>query len=79
MLAQLLILSAAGAGVIRSVWPNVAPNVARSAGLLAGPALFGAVTAFAMYLVPGTAGVAAGWAVVLAVAIGVAWRQGPPA
>ena len=78
MLAQLLILSAAGAGVIRSVWPNVAPNVARSAGLLAGPALFGAVTAFAMYLVPGTAGVAAGWAVVLAVAIGVAWRQGLP-
>ena len=78
MLAQLLILSAAGAGVIRSVWPNVAPNVARSAGLIAGPALFGAVTAFAMYLVPGTAGVAAGWAVVLAVAIGVAWRQGLP-
>ena len=78
MLAQLLILSAAGVGVIRSVWPNVAPNVARSAGLIAGPALFGAVTALAMYLVPATAGVAAGWAVVLAVAIGVAWRQGLP-
>ena len=78
MLAQLLILSAAGAGVIRSVWPNVAPNVARSAGLIAGPALFGAVTAFAMYMVPGTAGVAAGWAVVLAVAIGVIWRHGLP-
>ena len=78
MLAQLLILSAAGTGIIRSVWPHLAPDVARAAGLLTGPALFGAVTAFGMYLTPGAVGIAIGWAVVLALAVGVARRHRLP-
>ena len=78
MLAQLLILSAAGTGIIRSVWPHLAPDVARAAGLLTGPAFLGAVTAFGMYLTPGAVGVAVGWAVVLALAVGVARRQRLP-
>ena len=74
VLGQLLLLSAAGTSIIRSVWPRIAPSLAQSIGLMAGPALFGAKTSFAMYVVPGSGGVAAGWVVVLGIAAAVAWR-----
>lgn len=78
MLGQLLVLSAVGAGVVRVVWPGVTPNVARSTGLMVGPALFGAATAFAMYAVPGATGVVVGWAGVLGLAAGLSWRRRLP-
>lgn len=78
VLGQLLLLAAAGTGIVRVVWPGVAPNVARSTGLMVGPALFGAATAFGMYVVPGAAGVAVGWLGVLGLAAGLSWRTRLP-
>ena len=68
MLGQLLLLAAVGTGIIRTVWPRIAPNVAWSAGLLAGPALFSVVTALGMYAFPGVPGVVVGWVVSLVLA-----------
>ena len=65
MLGQLLLLAAVGTGIIRAVWPQIAPNIAWSAGLLVGPALFAAVTALGMYVFPGVPGVVVGWVVSL--------------
>ena len=76
VLGQLLLLGAAGAGVIRTVWPRIAPNIAWSAALLVGPALFAAVTALGMYAFPGTPGVVVGWVVSLVLAA-VATRRLP--
>ena len=75
MLGQLLVLAAAAAGIIRSVWPAVAPQTATAAGLLAGPALFGAAAALGMYLVPGPPGVVVGWVTVLGAALGFCRRD----
>lgn len=68
MLGQLLLLAAVGTGIIRTVWPRIAPNIAWSAGLVAGPALFAAVTALGMYAFPGVPGVVVGWVVSLVLA-----------
>lgn len=75
VLGQLLLLTALGTGLIRSIWPQVHPDVTRAAGLLVGPALFGSATAFAMYFAPGAAGVAVGWLVVLGLAAVVIRQQ----
>ena len=65
VLGQLLLLAAVGTGIIRTVWPQITPNIAWSAGLLVGPALFAAVTALGMYAFPGVPGVVVGWVVSL--------------
>ena len=72
--AELMALAAVGYVVGRVVLRQGDDRVAFAQGLVIGPALWGLITNFVMYVVPGLAGAAVGWGVVLTLGALLAWR-----
>ena len=72
--AELIALAAVGYVVVRVVLRQADERVALAQGLVVGLALWGVLTNFALYIVPGLAGAAVGWAILLAIGAGLAWR-----
>ena len=72
--AELIALAAVGYVVVRVVLRQRDDRAALAQGLVVGLALWGLLTNFVLYLVPGLAGAAIGWAVTLALGAGLVWR-----
>ena len=49
-------------------------RAALAQGLVVGIALWGLITNYVLYIVPGLAGAAVGWAILIAIGAGLAWR-----
>ena len=71
---ELLALAAAGFVVVRVALGQTDDRMALAQGLVIGPALWGLIVNFVLRLLPGPAGAIAGWAVILAIGAGLAWR-----
>ena len=76
--AQLAALAAIGYVVARVVLRQDDERMALAQGLVVGLALWGLVTNFVLYVVPGLAGAAVGWGVMLALGAILAWRAPRP-
>ena len=74
LLAELAALAAVGYLVVRVALRQADDRAALAQGLVVGPALWGVVTNFVMYAVPGLASAAVGWGVTLALGAEWAWR-----
>ena len=74
LVLELLALAAVGCVVARVALRQTDDLSALAQGLVIGPALWGLIVNFVMYLLPGVSGAGAAWAVVLALAVGLAWR-----
>ena len=74
--AEVVALAAVGYIVVRVVLRQADERVALAQGLVVGLALWGVLTNFALYVVPGLAGAAVGWAILMAIGAGLAWRTG---
>ena len=74
LLAQLVALAGVGFLVVRVVLRQADDRMALAQGLVVGPALWGLITNFVLYAVPGLAGAALGWTVTLALGAVIAWR-----
>ena len=72
--AEFATLAAVGYVVVRVVLRQTDDRMALAHGLVVGPALWGLITNFVMYAVPGLAGAALGWGVVLTLSMVLAWR-----
>ena len=72
--AKLAALAAVGYVVVRVALRQGDARAALAQGLVVGPALWGLITNFVLYLVPGLAGAAVGWSVTLVLGAVVAWR-----
>ena len=72
--AELIALAAVGYVVVRVVLRQPDERVALAQGLVVGLALWGLMTNFVMYVVPGLAGAAVGWSVTLTLGAALAWR-----
>ena len=72
--AELIALAAVGYVVVRVVLRQPDERVALAQGLVVGLALWGLMTNFVMYVVPGLAGSAVGWSVTLTLGAALAWR-----
>ena len=72
--AELAALAAVGYVIVRAVLRQDDERLALAQGLVVGPALWGVITNFVLYLVPGLAGAAVGWGAMLAIGAVVAWR-----
>ena len=72
--AELLALAAVGFVVARVALRQTDNRMALAQGLVIGPALWGLIVNFVMYLLPGMAGAAAAWVITLTLAAGLAWR-----
>ena len=72
--AELIALAAVGYIVVRVVLRQSDERAALAQGLVVGLALWGVLTNFALYIVPGLAGAAVGWAILVAIGAGLAWR-----
>ena len=72
--AELIALAAVGYVVVRVVLRQADERVALAQGLVVGLALWGVLTNFTLYIVPGLAGAAVGWTILMAVGVGLAWR-----
>ncbi len=72
--AELAALAAVGYVVVRVALRQDDELSALAQGLVVGPSLWGIVVNFVMYAVPGMAGAAVGWTVMLLLAAGLAWR-----
>ncbi|MCY4114244.1 MAG: hypothetical protein OXG33_09955 [Chloroflexi bacterium] len=72
--AELAALAAVGYVIVRAVLRQDDERMALAQGLVVGPALWGVITNFVLYVVPGLAGAAVGWGVMLAIGAVVAWR-----
>ena len=73
--AELVVLAAVGYIVVRVALGQTDDLMALTQGLVVGLALWGLITNFVVYLLPGLAGALAGWMVVLATGAGLAWRR----
>ena len=73
--AELVVLAAVGFAVARVALGQTDDLLALAQGLVIGLALWGLVTNFVVYLLPGLAGALVGWMVVLALGAGIAWRR----
>ena len=73
--AELATLAAVGYVVVRVALRRDDDLSALAQGLVVGPALWGIVVNFVMYVVPGMAGAAVGWAVTLGLGAVLAWRS----
>jgi len=71
--AELAALAAVGYVIVRAVLRQDDERMALAQGLVVGPALWGVITNFVLYLVPGLAGATVGWGVVLALGAVVTW------
>lgn len=76
--AELAALAAIGYVVVRVALRQDDDRMALAQGLVVGPALWGLLTNFVLYAVPGLAGAAVGWGVTLAVGAALAWRTSYP-
>lgn len=72
--AEFAVLAAVGYVVVRVALREDNELSAMAQGLVVGPGLWGIVVNFIMYAIPGLAGAAAGWAVMLGLAAALAWR-----
>ena len=72
--AEFAVLAAVGYVVARVVLQQSDDRVALAQGLVVGLALWGVIVNFVMYVVPGLAGAAVGWAGTLALGASLAWR-----
>ena len=73
--AELVVLAAVGFAVARVALGQTDDLLALAQGLVIGLALWGLVTNFVVYLLPGLAGALVGWMVVLALGAGIVWRR----
>ena len=71
---ELLALAAVGFVVARVALGQRYAPLALAQGLVIGPALWGLIVNFIMFLLPGMAGAIAAWVVVLGIGAGLAWR-----
>ena len=71
---ELLALAAFGYVVARVALRQTDGRLALAQGLVIGPALWGLIVNFVMYLLPGMAGAASAWVITLAIGSGMAWR-----
>ena len=71
---ELLALAAVGFVVARVALRQSNDGMALAQGMVIGPALWGLIVNFLLHLLPGRAGAAAGWIVLLSLAAGLAWR-----
>ena len=72
--AELAALAAVGYVIVRAVLRQDDERMALAQGLVVGPALWGVIVNFVLYVVPGLAGAALGWGVMLGVAAVLIWR-----
>ncbi len=72
--AEVAALAAVGYVIVRAVLRQDDERLALAQGLVVGPALWGVITNFVLYLVPGLAGAAVGWGAMLAIGAVLAWR-----
>ncbi|MCY4112929.1 MAG: hypothetical protein OXG33_03175 [Chloroflexi bacterium] len=81
--AEVAALAAVGYVIVRVALRQDDERMALAQGLVVGPALWGLIVNFVLYAVPGLAGAAVGWGVVIAIGVGLAWRTShrvrPPA
>ncbi len=75
MIVDPAVLAAVGYVVVRVALRQADELSALAQGLVVGPALWGIVVNFVMYVVPGLAGAAVGWAVMLILGAVLAWRS----
>ena len=73
--AELAALAAVGYVIVRVVLRQDDARAALAQGLVVGPALWGVIVNLMLNVVPGLAGAALGWGVMLAMGAVVAWRQ----
>ena len=73
--AELAALATVGFVVVRTALRQDDELSALAQGLVVGPALWGLIVNFVMYAVPGLAGAAVGWAVILMLGAALAWRS----
>ena len=76
--AEFIALAAVGFIVVRVVLRQTDDRMALAQGLVVGPALWGLITNFVLYAVPGLAGAAVGWGVTLTLGGVLAWRSTRP-
>ena len=76
--AELAVLAAFGYVVVRVALRQADERMALAQGLVVGPALWGGIVNFVLYVVPGLTGAAVGWGLVLALGAGLAWRTRDP-
>ena len=76
--AELMALAAVGYVVVRVALGQRDDRMALAQGLVVGLALWGLITNFVLYAVPGLAGAAVGWGVTLTVGTVLAWRTRRP-
>ena len=74
LVAELAALAAVGFIVARVALRQTDDRMTLAQGLVVGPALWGLITNLVLYAVPGLAGAAVGWSVVLALGAVLAWR-----
>ena len=72
--AELVALAAVGYVVVRVALRQDDERMALAQGLVVGLALWGLITNFVLYAVPGLAGAAVGWGIVLILGAVLAWR-----
>ena len=73
--AELVALAAVGYIVVRVALRQADDRVALAQGLVVGPALWGLIVNFVMYAVPGLAGAAVGWGIMLILGAVLAWQS----
>ena len=76
--AELLALAAVGFVVARVALRQTDDGLALAQGLIVGPALWGLTVNLLLYAIPGLAGVLTGWAAILLLGAGLAWRASHP-
>ena len=72
--AEFAALAAVGYVIVRGALRQDDERMALAQGLVVGPALWGLIVNFALYVVPGLAGAALGWGVLLAIGAVLGWR-----
>ena len=77
--AELVTLAGVGYVVARVALRQTDDGMALAQGLVIGPALWGLLVNFMLPVLPGRSGALAGWIVILALGIGLAWRAPRPA
>ncbi len=78
LLAEFTALAAVGYVVVRVALRQNDDRVALAQGLVVGPALWGVTVNFLLYIVPGLAGAAVGWGLMITLAAVLAWRAPRP-
>ncbi len=73
--AELAVLAAVGFVVVRVALRQEDELSALAQGLAVGPALWGIIVNFVMYVVPGLAGAAVGWGVIIVLGAALVWRS----